>query len=227
MARGRTLGDMLFDLRAEISAATDSTIGQSENPALMVLLRRTQELLVQDYDWPHLQGQWFNVTLAAGQRYYDFPAGLQYERAASASVLWAGIWQPMTFGFEPLVYNTFNSDKNERCDPALRWRVYNDTQFEVWPLPATSCTMRIVGSRSIGSFNQASDACVIDGTMVVLFAAAERLAGKPRGKALETIAARYLANAKARSNNAMPSFRPGSNHEDRQKPREITVRVAS
>lgn len=218
---------MLFDLRAEISVATDSTVGQSENPALMVLLRRTQETLYNEWDWPHLDGQWFDLTLNAGQRYYDFPANLNYERATKAYVQWGNIWQTMRNGFGPVQYNQFNSDNNERSDPALRWRVYNDTQFEVWPLPATSYGMRFQGTLSIGSFSQATDVCVLDGTVVVLMAAAERLAGKPRGKALEQIAARYLANAKARSNNAAEPFRVGSEHEDRTKPREIIVRVAS
>lgn len=225
--RNRTLGDMLFDLRAEIGMATDSKVGQSENPALMVLLRRTQETLYNDYDWPHMSGVWFDVSLAAGQRYYDFPANLDYERAARAAVYWGSVWQAMEYGFDTRHYNQFNSDNNERSDPAMRWRVYDDTQFEVWPIPATAGTMRLTGTRALGLFQQASDICSLDGTMVVLVAAAERLAGKPRGKALEQIAARYLANAKARTNNSTESFRIGSHGAGRHRPHGITISVRS
>jgi hypothetical protein len=226
MARNKTLGTLLFDLRAECEMATDAGVGQSANPGLKVLLRRTQEVLYDEHDWPHLDGVWFNVTLNAGQRYYDFPSGLNYERAAKAAVKWAGTWMPLSFGFGPDQYNDYDSDADERSDPALRWRIYSGTQFEVWPMPATSTTMRIIGSQSLGSFDQDTDVCVLDGTMVVLFAAAEKMAGKPRGKVLATMAQRRLDQMKARSSNAADSFRPGSAREERG-PREIVVRVAS
>lgn len=227
MARNRTLEELLFDLRAECRLSTDSTVGQSSNPALKVLLRRTQEFLYDEWDWPHLDGVWFDKALAAGQRYYDFPSGLNYERAMTAQVYWAGTWLPLKHGFGPLQYNQFDSDNNERSDPAMRWRIYSGTQFEVWPMPATATTVRFTGSQSLGSFEQDTDQCVLDGTMVVLFAAAEQLAGKPRGKTLETLAARRFEMMKARSQNASGSLRPGSVHQDSQRPREIVVRVAS
>lgn len=227
MARNRTLEELLFDLRAECEMATDAGVGQSANPALKVLLRRTLEMLYDEHDWPHLDGVWFDVTINAGQRYYDFPSGLNYERAIKASVNWAGTWVPMRFGFGPEIYNTHNSDANERSDPASHWRVYNSTQFEVWPIPATSTTMRIIGSQSIGSFSSDTDVCVLDGTMVVLFAAAEKMAGKPRGKVLASNAARRLDQMKARSSNTAESFRPGSSHEERSGPREVVIHVAS
>lgn len=225
MARNRTLGELLFDLRAECRMATDSTVGQSENPALKVLLRRTQEMLHDEWDWPHLDGVWFDKSIIAGSRYYDFPAGLNYERAMTASVLYNGVWQPMNYGFGPLQYNTFNSDNNERSDPATHWRVYSDTQFEVWPLPATAGTVRFTGTRALGDFDQDTDVCVLDGTMVVLFAAAEQLAGKPRGKVLSDMAARRLEQMKSRGGNASEAFRPGSASEDRRQPRETVIRV--
>ena len=227
MARNKTLGELLFDLRAECELATDAGVGQSANPALRVLLRRTQEMLYDEHDWPHLDGVWFDVTLNPGQRYYDFPAGLNYERAAQASIHWANTWLPMSFGFGPSQYNIFNSDQNERSDPATKWRVYDDTRFEVWPLPATQGSMRFIGSRSLGSFSSDTDTCVLDGTMVVLFAAAEKMAGKPRGKVLASNAQRRLDQMKARSSNAAGAFRVGSTHEERGGPREIVVRVAS
>lgn len=227
MARNRTLSEMLFDLRAECEMATDSTVGQSANPALKVLLRRTLEVLYDEHDWPHMEGAWFNVTMAAGQRYYDFPTGLNYERASKAFVEWNGTWLPLVHGFGPGQYNSFNSDLDERSDPVTNWRVYSGTQFEVWPIPATATQVRFIGSRSLGSFDADTDVCELDATMVVLFAAAEKMSGKPRGKVLASMAQRRLEQMKARAGNAVESFRPGSALEERSGPREIVVRVAS
>lgn len=227
MARNRTLQELLFDLRAELGMATDSTVGQSENPALKVLLRRTREVLYDDHDWPHLTGQWFDVTLSAGQRYYNFPTGLNYERAIEAFAEWGNQWLPVTAGFGPTQYNERDSGNDERNDPPQKWRVYSGTQFEVWPLPATNGnTIRFVGTTALGALEADSDVCEIDGTMVVLFAAAERMAGKPKGEALAGAAQRRLAQMKARSNKTEPSFRMGSNGNV-NRPIERVVRVAS
>ena len=225
MARNQTLQELLSDLRAECGLAASSAVGQSENPSLKVLLKRTREMLYDEYDWPHLDGVWFDQTLSAGQRYYSFPAGLNYERATKLYVKWGSIWQPVKYGFEPIHYNQQDSDNNQRADPVLRWRVYNGTQYEVWPLPATAVSVRFIGTTALGALEADSDVCELDGTMVVLFAAAERMADKPRGKVLAANASRRLAQVKSRSNNAGESFRPGSEHQEMLKPREITVRV--
>lgn len=225
MARNRTLEELLFDLRAECRMSTDSIVGQSSNPALKVLLRRTQEILYDKWDWPHLDGVWFDKTLSAGQRYYDFPSGLNYERATTASVLFGGLWTPLGHGFGTAQYNQYNSDNDERSDPVLKWRIYSGSQFEVWPIPAVAGTIRFTGSQGLGSFDQDSDVCVLDGTMIVLFAAAEVLADKPRGKVLLAQAGDRFETMKARSQNASGAFRPGSAHIDSRRPREIVVRV--
>jgi hypothetical protein len=227
MARNRTLQELLFDLRAELGMATDSTVGQSENPALKVLLRRTREILYDDYDWPHLTGQWFDTTLSAGQRYYTFPSGLNYERAVEAWTQWGNEWLKLEAGFGPDTYNERDSGADERNDPPQRWRVYSGTQFEVWPLPATSGnTVRFIGTTALGAFEADSDTCELDGTMVVLFAAAERLAGKDKGEAMAAAAARRLAQVKARSNKTEPSFRMIGRAPSNRAPERV-VRVAS
>ena len=227
MARNRTLQELLFDLRAECGMATDSSVGQSENPALKVLLRRTREVLYDEYDWPHLTGQWYDVTMAAGQRYYNWPSGLNYERALEAYAQWGGEWLKMGAGFGPDQYNERDSGSDERSDPPQKWRVYSGTQFEVWPMPATNGgKVRFIGTAALGALEADSDVCEIDGTLVVLFAAAEKMAGKDRGEALADAARRRLAQVKARSNKSGASFRIGGNAAP-AKPVERVVRVAS
>lgn len=227
MARGQTLGTLLTQLRAEIGFATDSAVGQSENPALKVLLQRTQELLYDEYDWPHMQGVWYDVTLSAGQRYYNLPSQLNYERVVSAQTLWSSVWQPITFGFDTSVYNVSDSDNDQRSDPPEKWRLYTATQFECWPMPATNGgKIRFIGTQSLGALEQDDDTADLDDRLIVLFAAAERLAGKPRGKALTTLAGRRLAVLKGRSNKT-ESFRPGEARDGApRRPYELVVRVA-
>jgi hypothetical protein len=227
MARGQTLGKLLTDLRAEIGFATDSTVGQSENPALKVLLQRTQEILYDEYDWPHMQGVWYDVTLSAGQRYYDIPSQINYERAVRAQTLWGNIWSPISYGFDTSVYNLHDSDNDQRADPPEKWRLYSATKFECWPMPATNGgKIRFIGTRKLATFEAESDVADLDDRLIVLFAAAERMAGKPRGKALTTLAGRRLAILKARSNKS-DSFRVGETRDNgANRPHELVVRVA-
>ena len=227
MARGQTLGPLLTQLRAEIGFATDSAVGQSENPALKVLLQRTQELLYDEYDWPHLQGVWYDVTLSAGQRYYNLPSQLNYERVVRASTLWGGTWSPIGSGFDTTVYNLHDSDNDQRADPPEKWRLYTATQFECWPMPATNGgKIRFIGTQSLGALEAEADVASLDDRLIVLFAAAERLTGKSRGKALTSLASRRLATLKGRSNKSEP-FRVGEARDNpRGRPHELVVRVA-
>lgn len=208
MARGTTLGTMLTMLRGECRYASDSNVGQSRNPALKVSLKRQLAMLYEEHDWPHLMGAWEDKAIVAGSRYYDFPTDISMDGAVKAYHQWGGVWQPLQAGFDPTVYNEFDSDDDERADPVQAWRVYSGTQFEVWPIPVTAGTIRFVGKQAMGAFEQDTDTCVLDDHLVVLFAAAEEMADKPRGKVLADAAARRLAQLKA-SQNKTVSFRPG------------------
>jgi len=225
--RGRTLGELVTQLRLEIGQSANSATGQSETPGLKNLLARTQEILYDEYDWPHLSSQWFDVTLAAGQRYYDFPTQFNYERAHRAFYEWGGDWIPLPGGFDTDAYNSFDSDENSRSDPPQFWRLYSATQFEIWPMPATSGNrIRWRGTRKLGALVENSDTADLDDRMIVLFAAAEKLADKPRGRALQTLAARRLSQMRGRSNKTTEPFRIGEGGRDRRQAKEIVVRVA-
>ena len=224
MARGTTLGTMLTMLRAECRYATDSGVAQSKNPALKASLKRQYAMLYEEHDWPHLLGSWEDKALSAGQRYYDFPTGIEMEGAVKAYHYWGGVWQPVRAGFDTEVYNEFDSDNDERADPVLAWRVYSGTQFEVWPMPLTAGTIRFVGRQAMGAFEADTDTCVLDDHRVVLFTAAEELGDKPRGKILAEAANRRLAQLKA-SQNKTVSFRPGESPPGPTRPRRSVVVV--
>jgi hypothetical protein len=225
--RGKTLGELVTQLRAELGQAPNSSVGESETPSLKHLLARTQEILYDEHDWPHLSGQWFDVTLAAGQRYYDFPTQFNFERAHHAFYEWGGDWIPLCAGFDALAYNVYDSDEDARSDPPQAWRLYTATQFEVWPMPATSGgKIRWVGTKKLSALVANSDAADLDDRMIVLFAAAEKLSDKPRGRALQTLASRRLAQMKSRTNKTTEPFRIGEGGRSAPRPKELVVRVA-
>lgn len=197
MARGSTLGTMLTMLRAEAKMATDSSVGQSKNPALKVLLKRVYAMLYDEHEWPHLMGAWEDKAIVAGSRYYDFPTNITMEGAVKALHQWGDIWNELSPNFDPTIYNEYDSDDDERSDPVQAWRVYSGSQFEVWPIPATAGTVRFIGKQAMGAFEADADVCVLDDHLIVLFAAAELRADKPDGAALKASGERRLAQLKA------------------------------
>jgi hypothetical protein len=217
MARGSTLGTMLTMLRAEARMATDSSVGQSKNPALRVLLKRVYAMLYDEHTWPHLSGQWGDKSIVAGSRYYDFPSEVNMEGAVSAYYQWNGVWLPLTAGFDTTAYNEFDSDDDERSDPVQAWRIYSGTQFEVWPMPSVDGTVRFVGKAAMGAFESDMDVCLLDDHLVVLFAAAELVADKPELSApLKASAERRLAQVKGLMNKSEP-FQIGSTDASRRR----------
>lgn len=224
MARGSTLGTMLTMLREECGYASNSSVGQSKNPALRQLLKRTYAMLYDQHDWPHLMGSWEDKTIVAGSRYYDFPTNINMENAVKAFRRWQSKWEPLTYGFDPAVYNQFDSDNDERSDPVQAWRVYSGTQFEVWPLPQTDSSIRFIGKQAMGAFAADGDVCVLDDHLVVLYAAAEELADKPKGEAKKGLAEARLNQLKALQNKTV-SFRPGEGSDRPRRPHGSIVVV--
>lgn len=229
MARGTTLGTMISQLRNELGITPSSIVAQSDNAPLRHVLQRTQEILYDEYAWPHMTGVWYDVTLVPGQRYYNLPSQLNYERVLDVRVNYSDIWYNVGAGFNSEVYNIHDSDSDQRADPVERWRLYNATQFEAWPMPAsTGSTLRFTGTRKLGDFIADSDVADLDDRLIVLTSAAEKLSDKARGKALQALASRRFAYLKANSNVHADGFRIGEENDNtRSLKREIVVRVTA
>lgn len=193
MARGTTLGQLVLMLREEIGDATSAAQGQNNLPHLKQVLRRTQEFLWNDHSWPHLRVQRFEV-LQAGERYYSLPEDLSFDRVEGVPDCWIQYdetWRPVCYGITPEMYNISDPEKNEREDPVTNWQVYEDDQYEVWPLPATNgYRLRFEGIRKLRPLLADSDRADLDDNLIVLFAAAEILA---RRKSADAEAKRTLA----------------------------------
>lgn len=185
MALGATLADMRLELLAET--------GQSLNVAQTVnavghynhALKRTQEEQWRCFAWPHLR-LFKDVTLQAGQRYYAYPPGLPFDAIDRIWRKEGDEFFPIEYGITPLNYTAMGGE-DRRAWPLERWRnvpVYDETtqqtnpcaEFEVWPTPDMNGTIRVEGQAPLNPLVSDADKCVIDSTLIVLYAAAELLA---------------------------------------------------
>lgn len=185
MARGTSLLLLVDKLKAEAGQSALVSAGVDALPALKQILRRTQETLYDDYAWPHMRFMPFK-NLAAGQRYYDLPSGLNMERIEDVAVWHNGKPMPVERGIGFAEYASYDSDSDDRADPVLRWDIRSPSgtpQIEVWPLPATNAStgpshnrLHFIGIRSLSALTADADTADLDDQMIVLFAAAEMLA---------------------------------------------------
>lgn len=229
MARGSTLNQLLISLRAELrrAAAPDDTA------SLTATLNHVYDTLYLTTDWPFLNTQFTPITLNAGQRYYDFPTGLDPDRVISSKVYWSSTYSDVERGISEADYNSFDPAQNQRSSPMLKWDVRftgTNEQIEVWPIPDdTAQSLHFYGTYAISKLVNLTDTCKLDDYLVVLGAAVELSpkdsADKETKQGLFTERKRLLT---VRANSAGASgFTNGLGGEQREKlhPRAV-VRIS-
>lgn len=175
MSRGRQLQQIVSDLRAEVGDTTSVTQGQNALARYQTMVRRTQEWLYSDFDWPFLLVD-RDVSLTAGTRYYNFHADINFNRIREAFVLYSECWRTMEYGISPHDYNVHDSDSDDRLDPPSKWRHYESSQFEVWPIPASNdVDVRFRGIKNLSALVDDSDTADLDDRLIILYAASELL----------------------------------------------------
>lgn len=200
MARGTQLGDLITQLKAEAGQSASVALNVDQTARYKQVLKRTQETLYDDYDWPFLRVV-TSKSIAAGSRFYDFPTSpysINFERVEEVVVYYNSQPHPVARGIGFENYAQYDPDDNERADPVRAWDVRwtgTKEQIEVWPLPATSSTLQFRGIRPLRPLVSLTDVADLDDTMIVLFAAAEVLA-KSESKDAEA----KLAAAQSRYN---------------------------
>lgn len=181
MARKTQLLSLIAQLRAETGRTQTVSVGIDEVENLKEMLRRVQEQLYDEYDWPHLRVQ-KTISLAAGQRYYDLPTGLNFDRIEDVRLEYNDVYQGIDRGIELEDYSIFNSNATtpERSSPSLKWDIRytgSTEQIEVWPIPNDNIqTLYFLGTQSLSDLIQESDRADLDDRLIVLYAAAEILA---------------------------------------------------
>jgi len=179
MARGKQLLSLIAQLRAETGRSQDVSVGVDESENLKEILRRTQETLYDDYEWPHLRVQKV-ITLNAGQRYYDLPTELNYDRIQQVKLKYNSTYVDVERGIRFEDYSTYDSNATppERSFPTLKWDVRHTgvrEQLEVWPVPNQGASLYMFGTKKLADLIEEEDVAELDDRMVVLFAASELL----------------------------------------------------
>lgn len=177
MARGATLRQLISDLRDELRRANSPSASPDDVPSLRRTINHVYRILYLDNDWPFLNRLFDKITLNAGQRYYDFPDGLDPDRVITAHIWWSSIAEPINRGITLEDYNAYDPTANQRSSPALKWDVrFTGTkeQIEVWPLPGDeSQTLQFFGTQAAPALVNDTDICLLDSDVIVLYAAAE------------------------------------------------------
>jgi hypothetical protein len=185
MARGTSLLQLVTMLRDETGRANSVAVGVDDVPALKSALRRVQETLYDKHDWSFLRTVFDRIPLQAGQRYYDLPALLNLDRVEDVAAWDSGTPYRLTRGIGFDQYATYDSESDERSDPALRWDVRdrdNSSMIEIWPVPSSNnLTLQFIGIRKLRPLIANADVADLDDQMLVLYAAAELM---PKGSEL-------------------------------------------
>jgi hypothetical protein len=174
-------------MRLEAGISASSAHSAQERDRQVQVLQHEADRLWTDYDWPHLRVERF-LPLQAGQRFYDLAAAtneagatkadLDVDRILCLHVKDNGDWMQLRRGIGPSEYGLHDSALDERDDPAEAWRLYEDEQIEVWPVPLTNAgaeqegLLRITGIKRLGPFVADDDTVDLDAQMLALYGAA-------------------------------------------------------
>lgn len=230
-----TLNDMLADLRNEARLSSDVAHGSHLQERHIALLRRVQEQLYGNHDWPNLTITQ-TVEIPAGQRFTGFPPGVIHDAVQNVFIRPAdnsAKWRELTFGVRTEDLNEFDSDADERSANVRRWQPYQSLDaeqtdfslFELWPIPAVAVKVRFEAKRQLAPLADPDvDKSTIDGPVIVLFAAAELLAAqKSEDTPLKIEAARarlrLLKETAAPGDNRRVSMVPGATRTARSRVR--------
>lgn len=187
MARGTLVSALLSMLKGEIGdfAGTNAV----RDAELIQLLSNKQKWLATEYEWPFLEQRW-DQDVGIGTQFVALPTtdaesdttAINMERFPKLEVLWNNVYQPVEYGIGADEYNTLNFSLGQSSDPIQRWRVAtnpneptNQNEFEVWPVPLTTQTLRFTGQRTLLPLAATTDTADLDDMLLVYFVAGERL----------------------------------------------------
>jgi hypothetical protein len=179
MATGTALTDLVLMLKGELSADSDSDVSPGGDDVLRAQLATQQKWLAMRYDFTDLNVR-KEMNVAAGTRYYDFPAGIEVSRKITVECYWSTLWYSVEPGITLINYNTLNPEINQRLDPVIRWQKYRPdntkVQIEVWPMPASVTRLRLTGQMVLPALVADADVCALDDLLIVQWTAAKLLA---------------------------------------------------
>jgi hypothetical protein len=234
MARGTQLLQLVTMLRDESGRANSVAVGIDDLPQLKQVLRRTQEHLYDRHPdgWAHLRTVFDRIPLLAGDRYYDFPDTLNFDRIEDVAVWDSSTPLSITRGIGFQEYAVYDSENDARAEPACRWDVRwtgTTEQIEIWPVPSTNNqALQFIGTRKLRALIANDDVCDLDDQMIVLFAAAELLAKSDKELAARkaTLAEERYARLKGNAAKHGQRYVMGSGPDNPSRRDRVSVRVS-
>lgn len=202
MARGVTLVKLLDDLRTELHLSLNPAHNNQVRDKQVGFLRSTQEWLWEDFTWPHLRVE-RNYMLQAGQRFYDVGADFDIDRIEKITVRDGGRLLPVLPGIDESHYASWDSELGQRAWPVRRWKIAENEQVEVWPVPDQNGVpatlegyLKVTGIRKLRPLVADNDRCDLDAQLIYLYAAAKSSPDTQQGKYALNLANRRLARLK-------------------------------
>ena len=203
MPRGTQLLNLVEMFRAEVRQSTQLSVGTDSLAHVKQILRRTQALLYEQYDWSFLR-MFSSRALAAGDRYYNLPVNVNLDRIEKIQVKYNGSFNPVDRGIDFAEYIILDSEEDERQSPVRKWDVRwtgSSTQIEVWPIPSdNNAALWFKSLRPLRPLVDDADVADLDDNLIVLFAAAEELEAQKAKDAASKRAAATSHLEKVRGN---------------------------
>jgi len=184
MARNTTLLRLLDLYRAEARLSLNPAHNAQTRDAQVNHLQRIQNWLWSDFAWPILIVERFS-EVQNGQRYYSPPEDIDIDRVLSIAVKHDDVYCDLKPGVDDEHYAAYDSEKDERQWPPQRWKIAENEQIELWPIPDSNYAtdtqegrIKIRGIRKLQPLVDDADRADLDDRLITLFAAAEYLAGQ-------------------------------------------------
>ncbi len=166
--RNTTLGNVRSMVKAQTGKSLDAS-STAQDAEINQLIANCQAQLAASYNWPFLKCRW-DSFLNPSQRFQTFPTALSpqggstsanatidFERPPLVETKWNNIWQEVIYGIDDIPeFNYLDSDRNQVLDPAQRWQFSDETQYEIWPLPASNAQIRFIGQRQLTTLQTGS-----------------------------------------------------------------------
>lgn len=173
---------MVTMLRGECGESTNASMGINSVEGLYQLLRRTQEILFDEFDLGNIPVD-TDEDLVVGENIYTFNDAIDTGRISGAWVNTTGTWLAMEYGITPIDYNTSDPEEGESDNTPSKWQFRPSNQFEVWPVPAVTGKIRFRHMPRLVDMASGSTMGTLDANLIVLYAAAERMADKKSASA--------------------------------------------
>lgn len=191
MARGKTLLSLLRSFRAEAKLSSNTAHNKGARENQVHLLQRTQEMLWEKEDWPHL-GVTRYIDPQAGQRYYSPPDDLGIDQIRCIEVRYGEDWIPLHYGVRAAQYSAWDSDLDQRSYPVENWEIHEGEMIEIWPIPENNVDLstldgrlRLWGVRQLRPLVEDDDVADLDDRLITLYAAAEYMDGAEGAKKMQ------------------------------------------